>query len=799
MIVGSNILAGASGQGGYFLNRSIRTRSSASAYFNRTPSASGSQTIWTWSAWVKRGILNVTPFLLSAAEPSGTTDYDAIDLSADTLRIYFRGGNSAYLQTTQVFRDPSSWYHIIVSVDTTQATSSNRIKLYVNGVQVTAFSSATYPIQNYATYFNINGRKNTISAAALPTPSGFFDGYQTEINFIDGQALTPTSFGAFNPVTGVWQPIKYVGTYGTNGFYLNFNDNSAATAAAIGKDSSGNGNNWTPNGISVTAGVTYDSMTDVPTLTNATTANYAVLNPLYTLGSAKTFADGNLKCLGTANAGAQAYGTPTIQGIIGKFYLEAIPSNLDSTTSSYIGGFSSSVAFYAPTGQLYNGSSWVAYGASYTTNDVIGLAFDTVAGTIEFFKNGVSQGQRTGLLLSLGFDIFSSSNAASVVPSWTFNFGQRPFSYTPPSGFNRLNTYNLPAPTIVNGLKQMGVSLWTGDGSSNRAIPNNVQFTPDFVWQKSRSAASFGGNNNQLYDSVRGFGLNKDLASNLTAAEGGSGSAAYGYLSSVDSVNLNTTVGASGSQTWNQNTIPYVAWQWKASNAPAVTNTAGSISSQVSANPSAGFSVATFTAPASGQFTIGHGLGVAPAFVTVKNLVAASTSWWTYHSALGINNVDYVALNLTNAEASFSTMWGSGGMTSSTCGFTVGGSVNASVSHVAYIWASVAGYSAFGSYTGNGSADGTFVYLGLRPRFILIKNITSASNWMIMDTSRLGYNVNNYTLSPNLTGTEQGYTPLDILSNGFKIRTTDSNWNTSSNIYIYAAFAENPFNYSLAR
>ena len=791
MIVGSNILAGASGQQGYFLNRSVRTRSSASAYFNRTPSASGSQTIWTYSAWIKRGILNVTPFLLSAAEPSGTTDYDAIDLSGDTLRIYFRGGNSGYLQTTQVLRDPSSWYHIIVSVDTTQATSSNRIKLYINGVQVTAFSTATYPIQNYATYFNINGRKTTIGATALPTPSGFYDGYMTEINFIDGQALTPTSFGAYDVLTGVWQPKKYVGTYGTNGFYLNFNDNSAATAAAIGKDSSGNGNNWTPNNISVTAGVTYDSMTDVPTLTSTTTANYCVLNPLYTLGSAKTFADGNLKCLGTANAGAQAYGTPTIQSIIGKFYLEAIPSNLDSTTSSYIGGFSTSVAYYAPTGQLYNGSSWVAYGASYTTNDVIGLAFDTVAGTIEFFKNGVSQGQRTGLLLSAGFDIFSSSNAASVVPSWTFNFGQRPFTYTPPTGFNRLNTYNLPAPTIANGAAYMAATTYTGTGTTQSIANtvNGVNFQPDFVWFKSRAMTYA----HALFDSVRG--VTKGLETNSTAAE--LTSTAGNDLSAFTSTGF--TVGAP--QNWNSPNNAAsnpVAWQWKASNAAAVTNTSGSRTSQVSANPSAGFSIVAYNGNGTAGATVGHGLGIAPSWIILKN--TSSTQAWTVGTAQPAGWDRYMTLNSTDAVTLDGTVWNTTNPTSSV--FTLGTSLRVNGnggSYVAYCFAEISGYSKFGSYTGNGSADGTFVYLGLRSRFILIKNTTSASNWMIMDTSRLGYNVNNYTLSPNLSGTEQGYTPLDILSNGFKIRTTDANWNTSGNTYIYAAFAENPFKLALAR
>ena len=206
----------------------------------------------------------------------------------------------------------------------------------------------------------------------------------------------------------------------------------------------------------------------------------------------------------------------------------------------------------------------------------------------------------------------------------------------------------------------------------------------------------------------------------------------------------------------------------------------------------------SFTAPASGQFTIGHGLGVAPAFVTVKNLVA-SNSWWTYHSALGINNTDYVVLDRTDAEASFSTMWGASGMTSSTCGFTVGGAVNASVSHVAYIWTPIAGYSAFGSYTGNGSTDGTFVYTGFRPRWVMVKS-TGVESCYIYDTARNTYNLTNLIINANLSDAEYTGTGsiLDIVSNGFKLRNSGG-VNANGVSYIYMAFAEYPFKSALAR
>jgi hypothetical protein len=270
------------------VQRSVRLRSSASAYFNRVLAASG--TTSTFSAWVKRGALGSASTIFGTTDGS-TYDFQLTFTASNTLEFYsFRASAvQLNLNTTQVFRDPSAWYHIVLVLNTTQATAANRAQIFINGVQVTALSTATYPAQNAVTpladsrTFGLGNRGNA--------NNNYFDGYLTEINYIDGQVLTPTSFGAYNSY-GVWSPAKYTGTYGTNGFYLNFQDNSGATATTIGKDSSGNGNNWTPNNISVTAGVTYDSMTDVPTLTSATNANFCVLNSLARNTSA-TIADGN--------------------------------------------------------------------------------------------------------------------------------------------------------------------------------------------------------------------------------------------------------------------------------------------------------------------------------------------------------------------------------------------------------------------------------------------------------------------------------------------------------------------------
>ena len=233
-VIGSNILAGASGQQGYNISRSVRLRSSASAYFNRTFSTPTDAKKWTFNRWVKRGSLGARQSLFSAG--SSGTSYAHIEFkSDDTIQILSENSATQFqLVTTQVFRDPSAWYNLHIIYDCANATSSDRLQLWINGVRVTAFSTATYPSTTPNNLFN-----TAIAHQIGVFGNGFiayFDGYQTELNFIDGQALIPSSFGEINTITGVWQPKKYTGTYGTNGFYLNFSDNSAATAAAIGKD-----------------------------------------------------------------------------------------------------------------------------------------------------------------------------------------------------------------------------------------------------------------------------------------------------------------------------------------------------------------------------------------------------------------------------------------------------------------------------------------------------------------------------------------------------------------------------------
>jgi len=798
-VIGNPLLLG---DEGYQIQRSLRFRSSASAYLNRTPASASNRRTWTWSGWVKRGALGVG-YLFGATTDSWSVNWTLIYLSsANALIVQDYATTERFnLTTTMVFRDPSAWYHLVVAVDTTQATASNRIKIYVNGVQVTALNTAVYPTQNLDTFVDNN------VAHQVNGTGGYFDGYMAEVNFIDGQALTPSSFGAINATTGVWSATKYAGTYGTNGFYLNFTDNSAATATTIGKDFSGNGNNWTPNNISVTAGVTYDSMLDAPLgAGGGERGNYATWNPIVSIGNS-TFSNGNL----TATNGTSGASTCTVHVYFGKYYAEFSPSVLGSTNARLIGIFAYSAGdslaqyiakcvAYQPDGTKRINSTSSSYGASYTTADVIGVSLDLDNNTIEFFKNNTSQGvinttlsQPAGTLWTFG-----SAQGGAVSSSVVANFGQRPFSYTPPTGFKALHTGNLGAPVIALPAQNMAATLYTGNGyptAGTQSIANavnGVSFQPDFVWIKRRDAAA----SHTLTDSVRG--VNSQLFSNQTAAQETNTDA----VTALNSNGFSLGTGTSGTYpSVNNNGGTYVGWQWKAGGT-AVSNTAGSITSSVSANTTAGFSVVTYTGNGTAGATVGHGLGAAPSLILPKVRSRSGDNWHSYHVSLG--GTQGILLNATNAASTDSGFWNNTNPSSTV--FTVGtyNTFNTQT-YVAYCFAPVAGYSAFGSYTGNGSADGPFVYLGFRPRWLMIKCSSTdgggTSQWMMVDSARNTGNVENNILKADLADAE-GVGSLDMcdfLSNGLKIRNTSGRTNTSGATYIYMAFAESPFKNSLAR
>jgi hypothetical protein len=798
-IIGSNILAGASGQAGgggaYEIERSVRFNAPDSSFLSRTPGSAGNRKTWTWSGWVKRSIFGTRQQLFSA--PSGNT---YIEWQNDQIQIEEYSGGLVYkLGLSAVQRDPSAWYHFVFQLDTTQATAADRVKIYINGVRQTAFGTASYPSQNHDS--GINGAVAHKIGAFPGTGDGgnfyYFSGYLADIHFIDGQALDPSSFGEFD-TNGVWQPIAYTGSYGTNGFRLPFSDNS--TAAALGTDTSSNGNTWTVNNLSVTAGAGNDSLVDSPTngsqvdtgAGGEVVGNYATLNPLIEYTRA-ALANGNLDTNQASSSAAYAQGT--IVPSSGKWFFEATCTAvlISGTTSMRVGVAkvgsvaSSSIAIYnGGDGQYEIFGSNVTGKATYTNGDVVGVAVDIDAGTIQFYKNGSSQGS-TSITAGIPYIPHVQLYAASCV----FNFGQRQWAYAAPAGFKALCTTNLPGPTIADGSTVMDVALYTGNGSTQTI--SGLNFSPDFVWMKRRNSVV----SNALYDIVRG--VKKYLNSDGTGSDY---EPASGGVTAFNSDGF--TVVEQGGVQINASGASMVAWTWDAGSS-TVTNTEGSITSSVRANASAGFSVVTYTGTGA-TATVGHGLGVAPGFIIIKRRDGV-VDWVNYHSALGPGK--YLQLNLTSAATTSSGYWGT--VNSSTFGLPSFSTPNASGgTYVAYCFAPVAGYSSFGSYLSNASSDGPFVYTGFRSRWLMIKLATSEStrNWIIIDAARNTYNAVNNKLAANSSASENdaGVTGdgtanlVDFLSNGFKLRTGNGDTNgLAGYTYIWAAFAESPFQYARAR
>jgi hypothetical protein len=331
-------------------------------------------------------------------------------------------------------------------------------------------------------------------------------------------------------------------------------------------------------------------------------------------------------------------------------------------------------------------------------------------------------------------------------------------------------------PTINRGDDYFQAVTYTGNGSTNTIT--GLRFQPDFVWVKGRSGAT----DHALYDSVRG--TTKDLVSNSTAAETTQSTGLTAFNSD------GFTLGALAKM--NTNAATYVAWCWKAGGSSS-SNTSGTITSTVSVNTTAGFSIVTFTGASTQGATFGHGLGVAPKMIIAKSKTGTTQNWWVYHTSLGYTN--NIVLNSTGAAFADSNTWLA---TPSSTLVTIGDNFVTSGTYVAYCWAEIAGFSKFGSYTGNGSSDGPFVFTNFQPKFVIIKRTDSTSDWVIFDSQRNTFNTVTRYLQANTSGAEGSDGSYNFLSNGFKPTAAGGFVNTSGATYIYAAFASSPFKNSNA-
>jgi len=869
----------------------------ASTYLSRTPSSAGNRAVWTWSAWIKINGQDGNEALFTAGGWSAGQDATGIVLYNGKFYTYWNNP-SVPTTTSAFFRDPAAWYHVVLQANT------STLKVYVNGSEVSSKGISGNGAIN-------NTTANTIGRYS-DNASGFFDGYMADVNFTDGTAYAPTTFGTTN-TEGVWTPIPDPSvTYGTNGFYLKF-----ANSGAMGTDSSGN-----TNTLSVAAG-TARQIIDTPT-DGFCTLN-GVRGVIGTNAVNSALSQGNLKAV---QSGGYKQCEGTLYPASGKWYWETYIAVGGSTDVGTIGIYTSgkaqgaypgTTAFgygydsYGSGSSIHNGSRDNSYGSSYAQGNIMGTALDLDNGTLTFYKNNSSQGQAfSGIDASQGWGFGHGGYYGSTIVA---NFGQDSsfgnyltaqnnadgngvgdFYYTPPSGYLALCTDNLKTQTTVNdGKDNFNPVIYTGTGSTQSIT--GVGFQPDFVWLKSRSDSHY----NNLYDSVRG--ATRALFSNTTDDE------------VIEAGNLQSFISdgftAGGFAGTNGSSKTYVAWNWKAgTSAPAntyavkvvsdsgnkyrfddygtsaitlelqeggtftfdqsdssnaghplrfsstadgthgggseyttgvtttgtpgqagaktvitvagsaptlyyyctqhsgmggqantgslfgFTNVKGTIQNVISPNTTAGFSIITWTGNSTSGATIGHGLGKKPSMFIIKNREqdGANDNWRTYHQDLGATK--YLVLNSSNGS---DTGAGNFNDTEPTTSVITLGNSNATNGNthdmLCYAFAEVEGYSKIGSYTGNGATQGSFVYTGFRPAWIMRKYADGGEQWVIQDTTRTPYNVNDTYLYPSLSNSEASSAQLgfDILSNGFKMRDGDGAANGDARTYIYMAFADNPF------
>jgi len=790
---------GVSAGGDYEVANSLRFNQDDLAYLNRSLSSDGNRKTFTLSWWLKKGktISNQRIFGLSS-----TNQFSVMFDGNDCFYLYGELSTSAFASTSNArFRDNSAWYHFVVSVDTTQNTNTDRLKTYVNGVDITADSYVTYPGQDTTFYWGDSSLVHYIGRYSHGS-SYHMDNYLSEVHHVDGQALSASDFGETNADTGQWMPKKYSGSYGTNGFYLKFDNTSD-----LGEDSAGS-NDWTANNLSTSAGGGNDSLTDTPTnygddtgLGGEVRGNYAVLNPLVNsrFSGNYTLSNGNLKTVHTSYATLPS----TLAVSSGKWYCEGTLDAVASASNQAWCGLmrvdaeahwtgsspyqNIPIEYWQGNTPLYGVNFWgdglglnrtQSYGSSYATaGTVIGIAFDADSGSCTWYINGSSQGSSTYNIVQ--GETYYFVFGAYLNGAWTANFGARPFAYAAPSGYKCLCAQNLSDPTIADSSSHFDVKLW--DGNTSTTHVTGVNFQPDLVWIKNRSGAS--SQDHVLFDIIRGPVY--IIESNTNATQ-------YYDNNTISSFNSDGWTTGSSYLT-NRSAYTYVGWAWKAGGT-AVSNSDGSLTSQVSANQTAGFSISTFNSPGSyDSSTWGHGLGQAPDFVMMKHY-GNSGNWQCYHSSIPSNS--YMQLNSTGG-VSGSNNW-TVTSTTVTCGAGLWSHNNTAT--VAYHWSEVEGYSKFGRYYGGGGTYGyPFVYTGFKPAFVMIKSGTAGQSWIMWDSERSTYNVADEILNADNANTEAAWSDIDILSNGFKIRDTHASVNTNGHWYYFAAFAETPLKYSNAR
>jgi hypothetical protein len=823
-LMGAAAAAASAGGGDFYSHQianSLRFPSTTGSSLTNSNLSAGNRKTFTFSVWVKKNWLNKTPndrgwiyaygtggatytfwgFQGHSSNAAHMDDFKFEETSSSTRSAFSIDDGT----NESKFRDPGAWMHIVLAIDTTQSTAGNRQKVWINGEAQTL--NVTFQMaQDYEFSFINNG---DAAYAKMSWLDGLEDTQLAELHFLDGVAADADDFGETK--NGVWIPKAYSGSYGNEGYYLKFESSSD-----LGNDSSGNNNDFTVNNLSA-----HDQMLDTPTFGSSNGGNYCTLNPLNS-GSNNTFSEGNLKVTNTSG-GCSALGTMSL--ITGhKWYFEGKVTgsgnnwigiieennytNSANTNSSIAGSADFNTYLYGYNGYIYHGSSSTSTGATITTDDIIGVLVDleSATNTIQFYKNGAAQGSAFNLTgTGINYTPMSDRGSSTGNGFW-FNFGQEgtfgtgsgggnsdvngygSFYYDDGASAKALCSGNLPLADAINPAetddsypqKVFNSVLYTGNGSSQSVT--GVGFQPDFTWIKNRNSTQ----GHKLFDSTRG--VTKMLNSGSDDAE-----STESGLSAFDSDGF--SLGGSTVAGYNTSSNTYVAWNWKE-------------------GADYGFDVVAYngTLTGSGVANISHSLGAIPEFI-VQGSRSNATGFAVRHQ--GLTDGNYIMSNQQSMSGSSGTGWGTSAQgsksgngdmsvlgTSSTFTSNNTGTLNVNgYTHIAWLWRGIEGFSKFGSYEGNGNANGSFIYTGFRPALVINKRIDGNGSYLMHDNSRNTFNVTNKILNANDSSAEFSTSNdnIDILSNGFKIRSSNAGINGNGNDYVYMAWAHNPFKYATAR
>ena len=932
--------------------RSLRFNSGDSTHLTRTPSSAGNRKTFTFSCWLKRTKFGESHLIVDSQNGVASTPRGSFQIDQDDrLRFNSNPTGSSWtvnVKSENLLRDSAAWYHLVCSVDTTQSTASNRVRLYINNEEID-YNTANYPTQNTDLPIN-QALEHRIGCST--NNSLFLNGYLANIVFVDGSQLTPSSFGAYDS-NGVWQHADYSGTYGTQGYELNFTDGSS-----LGDDSSGNDNDWTPQNLTGEAPVSYSGTSSI-TVNNSNTLQVGSLAAVFNGtqdanatnaygfsngamdftwtpntaisysskvrvwtgfsggsvylngGSAVSSVNNNWTTLVSGSSGsitsiqftvgqsggwwaaleiddvvltdgspsdldllfdnptngaatdsgaggqvngnycifnvndsnqtitqgglfvtcaggtAPRAGTGTIAVSSGKYYYEVTVTESDAAKgiigfveAAYDGNGSSipnvssnGVFYFGEAGNKIIDNTSTSYGASYTVNDVIGVALNLDDGDITFYKNGSSQGKITTKTFTGAYKLATGHGSSSGSSTYALNTGQKPFKYVPPKGFLPLNSATARPNTVIARPDQyVGITTWKGDGNTGRQI-RTLSFSPDLVWIKQSSASRA----HAWFDTVRG--PNKRLQSSTTNGETTHTDQMSAFLSNGFTVEDNNTVNVSdgiyrgfcwkagGSKnTFNIDDVGYSSATAAGLDGGSITPTGASIGTKQ------GFSIIGYTGTDNTSDTFAHGLLQKPDFALFKNRSQDGDDWISYNSTIALGATRRVKFNTADGSDSQTSQFNDTEPTSSL--FTIGTYDNINKlnnNYIAYIWHNVPGLQKFGEFLGDGGSgdDGPFVETGFRPALIWLRpfagtGIANNGGWYIWDVQNDSnpynddYAVNNpgnYFNYGNLNNgmASHAMAGIDILSNGFKLRTDTAGYsNYSGWTYIYCAFADTP-------